>query len=465
VRRPWVAPLVLAVIALVATLNAVRVPGAARAGESTPAVRAAVLSPRRVPALLSSAVALARVQTVLDRVLANDEAPQSCLLVTAMGATVYTHDPDAALTPASTLKLLVAAAALARLGPDSHLTTRAVAAASADHGVVAGNVFLVGGGDPLLGTADYAASFKDQPRRYTDLNKLADDLVQKAGVKEIDGAVLGDESRYDSQRYVPTWKTVYATDGDAGPLSALLFNDDFVEWKPKVVPTPVPAGHAASVFTDMLKARGVIVNGTPAEGRAPSGGRMLASLDSLPIRELVGEMLVHSDNEGAELLTKELGHRFGGAGTTAAGVGVIRKTLTDAGVDMRAVVASDGSGLSPTDRITCRVLYSLLSGPSRAALLGAGLSVAGENGTMFDRFKNGNPAAGRLKGKTGTLQGVAGLAGVVDPKEPGGPGITFAFLANGLPLPSEERGKRLLERLGAALAAYPDAPAPAELAP
>jgi D-alanyl-D-alanine carboxypeptidase/D-alanyl-D-alanine-endopeptidase (penicillin-binding protein 4) len=467
--RRWAVPVALTALTAAAGIAGVRTPAAAKPGEPMPAVRAGVLSPRRVPALLHDAVAGAKLHAALDRVLTSDELGagrnNACLIVTGRNGTLYDRDPDRAFTPASTLKLLTAAAVLLKLDPNSHLTTRVVSLAAPVDGVITGDVYLVGGGDPLLGTPDYAASFKDQPHRITDINALADALVNKAGVRAIRGSVRGDESRYDTQRAVPTWKVAYTTNGDVGPLSALNVNDGFVAWKPKDVPTPVPAGHAAAVLTDLLKARGVTVDGEPAEGKAPTNPHPLASLDSPTMRELVGEMLVHSDNEGAELLAKELGRRFGKVGTTAAGVEVIRKTLTDAGIDMRSVVASDASGLATTDRLDCDVLHSLLSGPTRSALLSAGLSVAGRYGTMFDRFKDDNPAAGRLHGKTGTLEGVVGLAGVMDPVAPAKDGLTFAFLANSLPTPSELRGKRFLEKLGAVLAAYPNAPAAEDLAP
>lgn len=458
----------LAVLAVVGLGGALRTPAAATGRDATPSPATAVLSPRRVPALLADAIADGNLRSSLDRVLNDpdlgDGRTNSCLVVRRKNTTLYSRNPSLSATPASTMKLLTAAAVLTKLDPNSHLTTRAVAASAPNNGTVHGDVFLVGGGDPLLATADYEASFKDQPRKYTDLNVVADAIV-KAGVHAIDGAIIGDESRYDTQRYVPTWKPGYASDGDVGPLSALMFNDDFDAWKPKAVPTSSPPMHAAAVLTDMLKARGVSIGAAPAQGTAPSSARTVASVDSLSIRDLVGEMLVHSDNESAELLTKELGHRFGNAGTTAAGVGVIRKTLSTTGINMDAVTASDGSGLAASDKVTCGVLESVLIGAPRAAILAAGLSVAGQTGTMFDHFKNGNPAAGRLHGKTGTLEGVVGLAGIVDPLAPNTDGLTFAFLAGSLPAPSEARGKRVLDRLGSVLAQYPNAPRVASLAP
>jgi D-alanyl-D-alanine carboxypeptidase/D-alanyl-D-alanine-endopeptidase (penicillin-binding protein 4) len=418
---------------------------------------------------LSVAIADARLATALDSVLLDPDLgggrSDSCLVVQRGGDTLYDQRGDRALTPASTLKLLTGAVALQRLGADTQFKTLAVAKAAVSNGNVSGDLVLVGGGDPLLATADYEASYKDQPRLFSDLTRLADDTVN-AGVKSIDGAVVGDERRYDTQRAVPTWKAAYTADGDVGPLSALALNDGLLEWKPKAIPAPAPAGHAAAVFADLLKARGVTIAGDPRDGAAPANPRTIASLPSLPVRQIVGEMLVHSDNETAELLTKELGRRFGSGGTTAAGVAVVRKSLADAGLDVSALATTDGSGLDPTARVPCAVLERLLTGPTKDPIRAAGLAVAGQTGTMFDRFKT-SPAAGRLKAKTGTLEGVVGLAGFVDPPAagPSGTPLTFAFLANSLPRPSDARGKRIQERLGAALAAYPDAPPQGSLLP
>src|SRR5207247_4891545 len=94
--------------------------------------------------------------------------------------------------------------------------------------------------------------------------------VAAAGVKIVQGRVVGDESRYDTQRYLPSWRPRYITDNEIGPQSALTMNDDFAEWQPRHLPAAQPAVHAASVFTDLLRANGVTVVGVPAQGIAPA---------------------------------------------------------------------------------------------------------------------------------------------------------------------------------------------------
>ena len=447
----------LGAIALASTIGALQVPSVGPASALRPAPRAAVLSLRRTPQLLSDLIASAKLGASLDKVLQDPDLgngrTDNCLIVSSPGGVLYDHNPDRQLIPASTIKLLTATVALKKLNPDGFVT-EAVTRAGPSGGVVRGDLWLKGGGDPLLGTSDYEASFPDRPPRlFTDLGSIADAIVAK-GVRRIDGRVLGDDSRYDSERYLPSWKAGYRASGNMGALSALAVNDGFVSWQPAAFAVaPEPAAQTAAMLTSLLRARGVTVNGEPGYGTAPADVKPLASVPSLKLRQIVGEMLVHSDNETAELLAKALG-----SSTTSKGVAAIRDALAEMGYDVSGLAASDASGLDTGDRATCSLLHAVLTGSSREALLAAGLSVAGQTGTMFDQFDN-NAAAGRLKAKTGALEGVIGLAGIVEPQ------LTFAFLANGLPPPSHTRGERLQERLGAALAAYPDAPSPESLAP
>jgi D-alanyl-D-alanine carboxypeptidase/D-alanyl-D-alanine-endopeptidase (penicillin-binding protein 4) len=297
---------------------------------------------------------------------------------------------------------------------------------------------------------------------FTPLEWLADAVV-KAGVREIRGGVAGDESRYDTQRYVPTWSSSYASQGAIGPVSALTVNDGFQGFAgvgARRVAAPFPASHAAAVFTSLLRARGVVVGGQPGEGVAPeTATQVVGSVESPPLREVVAEMLRESDNMTAELLTKELGKRFGGGGTWSAGIGVVRSTVGEIGLPVAGFAAADGSGLDRGDRISCSMLMAAID-LEKAALVPA-FAVAGETGTLSRRFL-GNPAAGKLRAKTGTLNFVSGLVGVVEPTS--GALLEFALLANELP-DRIASGEVLQERVGAALARYPEAPPIEELGP
>lgn len=418
-----------------------------------------VLSPRRVPGVLARWAGVGRLEADLAPVVA--AAPATCLVVApaeAPHAALFARNPDASLIPASNVKLLTALAALAVLGPDHHLVTEVRAGVGPD-GVVAGDLWLVGGGDPLLGTADYAASLERQPQPFSDLAALAR-RVREAGVREVRGRVLGDESRYDTERYVPTWKPSYRARNEIGPMSALTVNDNFTAWRPRRVAAERPATAAASVFTALLRGAGVAVAGEPGEGTAAPGVPTVARLESLPVAQIVGEMLRESDNLTAELLVKEIGRARTGQGTTQAGARAVLDVLARRGVPVAGVSLRDGSGLDRGDRATCAALLGALAAAGPVGPVADGLAVAGRSGTLATRFRAG-PAAGRLRAKTGSLDGVAALSGFAEAAD--GSTLTFAFVANGVA--SDAAGVAAWERLGTALATYPQAPPVEELAP
>jgi serine-type D-Ala-D-Ala carboxypeptidase/endopeptidase (penicillin-binding protein 4) len=457
-RRALVLPGVLAGIAVVAAAIAL--------WPTSPAGGAALLAPhpqsipvlsaRRVPAALSRFVADTRLTSALSGLLAGYD--RSCLVVDDGDRTLFQERPDTPLVPASNLKLLTASAVLARLGPDHRLRT-SVRARVGPGGVVAGDLWLVGGGDPLLDTGDYVATFDPPLEPVTPMEELAR-RVRAAGVTVVQGRVLGDETRYDGQRYSPTWKPAYIADNEIGPESALTVNDGFSAFKPKVFPAAAPATNAAAVFTTVLRNQGVTVVGVPGQGAAPAGLPEVASMESAPLAAVVGEMLRDSDNMTAELLTKELGRAVAGQPTALAGVAAVRRWAVAAGLPVAGLAAVDGSGLDRSDRATCRLLLAGLALARRdhSPVLD-GLAIANRSGTLLKRFA-GNPAAGRLRAKTGSLDGVTALTGLV----PTGAGVlTFSMVVNGLA--HDRLGPLLWERLGAVLAAYPDAPSPAVLAP
>jgi D-alanyl-D-alanine carboxypeptidase/D-alanyl-D-alanine-endopeptidase (penicillin-binding protein 4) len=445
-----------AVLALAAAVVAAW-PSPRHGSKARAALAAPVLDAARVPAFVSQTVAISRLGQRLDAVVAS--RGQSCLAVDdGAGATVYSQRPEVPLVPASNLKLLTATAVLDRIRESDRLHTEVRTARPAVNGVVAGDLWLVGAGDPLLATADFAAQagYEHQPRPRTPLEDLAAN-VAAAGVRQVQGRIMGDESRYDAQRVVPTWSHSYLVDGEVGPMSALTVNDNEAQWAPKVVPAPAPATTATAVFAHLLQQHGVQVGGT-GEGAAPAGTTAVAAVDSAPIADVVGVMLTQSDNLASELLTKELGRRFGGAGTTAAGLAVTKGVLQDLGMPAQGVSMADGSGLDRSDRATCQVLLRAVERGGPSGTIARGLPVAGSTGTLFRRYV-GAPLAGRLRAKTGTLNGAAAFTGWLAAGQ--NHQLAFSFLVNGIG--SEAEGRSLEDRVATALDTYPDAPPPAAL--
>jgi D-alanyl-D-alanine carboxypeptidase/D-alanyl-D-alanine-endopeptidase (penicillin-binding protein 4) len=433
---------------------------------AAPILATPVFSMRRVPALVSRLAADAHLGTDLDKAMADPALAaardHSCLVVAEGGGggavTHYSHQPGMELIPASTMKLLTTTAALAQLGPDSTFKTEIRAGAPPADGAV-GDLYMVGGGDPLLATADFAvdAGYLGQPRSATSMEALADKVVA-TGVRRI-GRILGDESRYDSERLVPSWNPSYIAEFEITPLSALVVNKAFTAERPPAVAASPPA-HAAGVLAILLRARGVTVGSTGA-AKAPAGATVLTSIDSAPLRDVVAEILQNSDNMGAEMLVKELGAKPGTPGTTAAGLAVVAAQLHQVpGIGLGDVATVDGSGLDRSDRVSCAVLQKILGHAGDAGPLSQALPVAGKNGTLFKRFL-GAPTAGRVRAKTGSLEGVTALSGFETARD--GRTLTFSLLAN--ELPNTSSGGALQDKVVSVLAGYPRGPVADDLAP
>jgi len=446
------------VAALVLDAQAAATPAAAaEAGPVTP-----VLSARRVPDLASQAGADRRLAEGLGS-LAGVLPPESCLVVEADGRPIVAHRPDAAVTPASTEKVLTAAAALAALGPDHRYRTKVAATAAPAAGVVAGDLYLIGGGDPVLATRDYAERTPQQAEAHTSLEALADEVVA-AGVTRVDGGVVGDETRYSTARYVADWPSRYIDQNQTGPLSALSVNDGFESYPSTADPgAPLrpaadPATQAAAVFTALLRARGVEVVGPPSAGVAPAGAVTVAKQRSEPLEAIVAQLLTFSDNQTSELVLREVGRSASGEGSTDAGAAAVERLLVDEGLSVGPEDAVDGSGLAESNRLTCATLVAAIEAyPS----LVPGFATGGEPGTLATFA--GTPLEGRLHAKTGSLNHVRALAGVVDLLE-GGEQLTFAYVLNNPPFVTPEQDA-LRGQLGALLASYPDRPALSDLVP
>lgn len=431
----------------------------------TPALSTPLLSFRRAPAVLSRDLNVAAFETAVAEFSTRlDET--SCVAVEVDGVAVGAMNAQTALIPASNQKLLTAAVALEVLGAD-HLFTTEVRAATPAGGVVAGDLYLVGGGDPLLTSSTYPVQNDlfpvDSP---TSLDALADAVVD-AGVTRVDGAVRGDGSRYDDEFFAPSW--VPDVRGiEAGPYDALLVNDARVTGDE--LRADDPAEGAAREFTALLEARGVTVTGGPGVGVAPAEATALAAVSSATLPAVVAEMLTASDNNTAEMLVKEIGAVAGEGGSREAGLAVMATTLTSWG--LRGFELADGSGLSNDNRVSCDGLATVLARHAPDDALGAGLPVAGETGALTNVFTD-SPMVGRLRAKTGTLgnlpddqdpPAVKSLSGYL-PVE-GGSAIEFSLLLNGSGTVSDQSVYRpIWDALVATLASYPSGPTPADLQP
>ncbi len=433
----WILPFLLLIVAAFAAWQAVETDAAlaedtvAPAGGSGPALTTPLLSVRRTPEFLREPILIENLQKSLDEVVSTFPS-QSCLVVSRDGEELYSANPTLPLVPASTEKLLTAYGVYEILGEDHTYETTVVTDAVLIDGVLDGDLYLVGGGDPLLATEDYTARYEQQPHFRTDLEQLADAVVA-AGISEINGAVIGDESRYDAERYIPEWPERFTDESQnqTGPLSALTVNDGFVRFDPNPAPslataTSDPPTFAAATFDDLLEARDVIIRRSATAAQAPAGARTIASIASDPVSVVTNQMLNISDNMAAELLLKEIGVATSGRGTTDDGAIAIENALRSAGFSVSETDVVDGSGLASQNRVSCRLLVEILDA-TVGSPLHDGLAVAGESGTLSQRLV-GTAAQGKIHAKTGRLNEVGSLAGTAVAND--GSVLTFAWIGN-----------------------------------
>ncbi|MCG6957794.1 MAG: D-alanyl-D-alanine carboxypeptidase/D-alanyl-D-alanine-endopeptidase [Gemmatimonadetes bacterium] len=239
-----------------------------------------------------------------------------------------------------------------------------------------------------------------------------------------------------------------------------------------------PAAFAISVFRTVLEDRGIEIRGTDrvvrdptaslvgsSEISAPSSGtrrrtRILAHLVSPPLREYLAVVNKRSNNLFAELIFRTIGRVETGEGAPVQSARQVDRSLTDLGVDMGPVVQLDGSGLSAGNRVTTGTLVDVISRMENSPLWGeywATLPEAGNRRELARMFRT--PAAGNLRAKTGTIDGVSALSGVVQSRD--GERLAFSMVVNGTP--STSRAKRLENGVGARLASFtrgPDAVLP-----
>jgi len=321
------------------------------------------------------------------------------------GAPVCARAPKRQRPLASNTKLFTTSAALARLGPDSRIETSVLADGRVDrNGVLHGNLYLVGGGDPALATPAFYNSYLGG--LGTNL-LLLKSRIWRAGIRAVTGRLYADDSIFDRLRGVAD--SGYATSPYIGPLSGLSFDSGF-DGSVGSGFAADPAKLAASTLARALRGAGIGISPGIALGTAPALATQVASVESPPLTDIVNTTDVYSDNFFAEMLIKLLGARFGGAGTTSAGATVVERFARSHGSGVHAV---DGSGLTRSNRASPKQVVGLLKTmwhtPAGEELI-QDMALAGHEGTVADRM-HGTAAYGRCRTKTGTLTGVSNLSG------------------------------------------------------
>jgi serine-type D-Ala-D-Ala carboxypeptidase/endopeptidase (penicillin-binding protein 4) len=357
----------------------------------------------------------------------------------------------APVTPASTMKLLTMTTALDALGAGHRFTTSAVR--GRDRHVVV----LVGGGDPLLASrrSSAAQTTGDYPREAT-LQQLATRTAHRLLREHVKTVRLGyDDSLFVGPAVNPHWEPTYVPESVVSPIDA-LWVDEGREAPDLLQRSADPARDAADLFAHLLGARGVEVRASVAPIRARRHAHVLAQVQSAPLAEIVQHVLEHSDNEGAEVLLRQLAIASGRPGSFAAGVKVVRTTLTRLGVPLRHAVLYDGSGLSRGDLLPVRTLLSVLqldasdSHPGLRPVV-SGLPVAGFSGSLAYRFLYDAPGGlGLVRAKTGTLTGVHALVGIATTRS--GKALVYAAVADRVPVPKTSLARIQLDRISSALA-------------
>jgi D-alanyl-D-alanine carboxypeptidase len=311
---------------------------------------------------------------------------------------LYRHGDRNKRVPASNQKLLLSMALFDVLPPDYRFRT--IAAGERDGGVVNGNLWLLGRGDPTVtGGGKYAKTLPFAPTRLGDLARA----IKRAGIKRIDGGIVGSTGYFARDWYAQGWKADFAAEEVPLPTALTLDGNKVGDYH-----VPDPERRAAESLSRKLRSMGVRVRDRASTGPAPTGLPRVAAVTSRPLKTLMTHMNRSSMNFFAEVFGKRLGlERHGRPGTIAKGAAAIREWAGSHGVTIESY---DSSGLSYSNRVSPRGLAKLVdivddepwADELRFTLPGA------NQGTLEDRLRGV-----RLRAKTGTLTDISTLSGWV----------------------------------------------------
>ncbi|WP_102141706.1 D-alanyl-D-alanine carboxypeptidase/D-alanyl-D-alanine endopeptidase [Mycobacterium hubeiense] len=356
------------------------------------------------------------------------------------GAQLWALGADVPMQPASTNKVLTAAAALLTLDRDDRLTTRVMS------GSRPGVVVLKGGGDTTLSGAPPGTE-----TWYPDAARISDlaDQVRRSGVDVT--AVQVDVSAYTGPTMAPGWDPADIEGGDIAPIQPVMLDGGRTQpVSEESKRSPTPALDAGRALAAALRVDPATVTVLPS---AYTGGQQLAAVESPPLMERLRVMMVASDNVLAEAIGREVAAAMNRPQSFEGAVAAVLDRLETAKIDTTGATLVDSSGLSVDDRLTAETLDEVItaaagsSHPELRPLVDL-LPIAGGSGTLSYRYLDSEPgraAVGWLRAKTGSLTNTNALAGIVT--DASGRVLTFALISNN----AGPTGRVAIDNLAAAL--------------
>lgn len=388
------------------------------------------------------------------------------------GQFVYSHNGSTSMHPASVLKLITTASALEMLGPDFRFKTQLLYDGKIDEeGVLHGDLVILGGGDPTLGS-EYVT-------KNTDFITTWIDAIQKAGIKTVDGNIVADVSSYEPQTIPSRWVwedignyygaapyglsaydnryrlffratklgqiaqvshtkpyipglsfTSTAKGGKNKRDSAYIYGDPLNYSKTIVgtIPTnkmdfsikgamPNPPLFVAQKLTIALQKAGISTSGNPELSTTPTmASNEIIGTYSPPLIDIIKGINYQSNNLFAEHLLVELAGTANGLKSGRTGINNIRSHWRKQGLNVAGIFMYDGSGLAPANAVDANFITTLLTHMQQKSryseLFVETLPLAGQEGSVLS-FLKGSNLQGAARVKSGSMDRVRCYAGYI----------------------------------------------------
>jgi len=373
------------------------------------------------------------------------------------GDTLYSRNAGKLFMPASNMKIVTGAVALALLGPEYRFRTSFVSRGAIRDSVLDGDLIVVGRGDPTV--SDRA----QQGNAMTWMRRVVDSLSAR-GIKRVSGRLIRGGNAFPDSIYGYGWEWDDLSTDSGAPIDELLYDEGMTKVTRRVAgrdtlvetATVAPARTYLEALSSALAERGISLGAGIADSTVDvvaAGIDTLFLVNSPPLREILRYLEKPSQNQIAEVLLRTIGLERTGVGSSDSGSAVVSRQLLAWGAERDGFVVYDGSGLSRHDLLSPETLVRTLVAIQRDTafhVLYDALPIAGVDGTLRTRMV-GTAAAGNMRAKTGSLQFVRALSGYVTDGD--GDRLAFSIVNNHFTVPVDSVS-RFQNNVGVLLAGY-----------